>query len=207
MEPAVVRGGPDGHRPDATAVRRTPQRTPGRNSSHSSLGSRVGRLPAPRQPCAAMNHLPVTAVTYLTAASRSPRTSGRPPGPADRVTGRGRQIAPRTRRRPGVITGCKAARNRPLTRGQNLPNTPLAAVRTPVEHGCPPQELARPRHGTYRPRLGGCLGPGPAGPHEPRSRPMTDDFHQSHLPATSTSIRMPTRIRPVTSNFGLHTAP
>lgn len=36
---------------------------------------------------------------------------------------------------PTVITGCKAARNRPLTPGQKLSNTVLAAVRAPVEHG------------------------------------------------------------------------
>ena len=36
---------------------------------------------------------------------------------------------------PAVITGCKAARNRPLTRGQKLSNKALAAVRAPVEHG------------------------------------------------------------------------
>jgi hypothetical protein len=36
---------------------------------------------------------------------------------------------------PAVITGYTAARNRPLTRGQNLSNTALAAVRAPVEHG------------------------------------------------------------------------
>jgi DDE superfamily endonuclease len=35
---------------------------------------------------------------------------------------------------PAVITGYKAARNRPLTRGQKLSNTALAAVRAPVEH-------------------------------------------------------------------------
>ncbi|MDQ0955981.1 hypothetical protein QFZ24_009990 [Streptomyces phaeochromogenes] len=34
-----------------------------------------------------------------------------------------------------MITGYKAARNRPLTRGQKLSNTVLAAVRAPVEHG------------------------------------------------------------------------
>ncbi|WP_433919789.1 hypothetical protein OIE50_38770 [Streptomyces canus] len=34
-----------------------------------------------------------------------------------------------------VITGYKAARNRPLTRGQKLSNTALTAVRAPVEHG------------------------------------------------------------------------
>ncbi len=34
-----------------------------------------------------------------------------------------------------MFTGCKAARNRPLTRGQKLFNTALAAVRAPVEHG------------------------------------------------------------------------
>lgn len=34
-----------------------------------------------------------------------------------------------------MITGYKAARNRPLTRGQKLSNTALAAVRAPVEHG------------------------------------------------------------------------
>ncbi|MFF6880380.1 hypothetical protein ACFY9S_34510 [Streptomyces sp. NPDC012474] len=39
-----------------------------------------------------------------------------------------------------------------------------------------------------------------------RSRPMTDDLHQSHLPATSTSIPMPTHTSPVTSNFSLHTS-
>ncbi|GAA3503468.1 hypothetical protein GCM10019016_105780 [Streptomyces prasinosporus] len=36
---------------------------------------------------------------------------------------------------PAVITGYKAARNRPLTPGQKLSNTVLAAVRAPVEHG------------------------------------------------------------------------
>ncbi|MEU9788938.1 transposase family protein [Streptomyces phaeochromogenes] len=36
---------------------------------------------------------------------------------------------------PAVITGYKAARHRPLTRGQKLSNKVLAAVRAPVEHG------------------------------------------------------------------------
>ncbi|MFI1020026.1 transposase family protein [Streptomyces olivaceus] len=36
---------------------------------------------------------------------------------------------------PTVITGYKAARNRPLTRGEKLSNEALAAVRAPVEHG------------------------------------------------------------------------
>jgi hypothetical protein len=36
---------------------------------------------------------------------------------------------------PAVITSYKAARNRPLTRGQKLSNKALAAVRAPVEHG------------------------------------------------------------------------
>ncbi|MFJ9710864.1 transposase family protein [Streptomyces sp. NPDC101234] len=36
---------------------------------------------------------------------------------------------------PAVITGYKAARNRPLARGQKLSNKALAAVRAPVEHG------------------------------------------------------------------------
>ncbi|MFC9425728.1 transposase family protein [Streptomyces sp. NPDC056987] len=36
---------------------------------------------------------------------------------------------------PAVITGYQAARNRPLTRGQKLSNTALAAVRSPLEHG------------------------------------------------------------------------
>ena len=36
---------------------------------------------------------------------------------------------------PAVITGYKAARNRPLTRSQKLSNKALAAVRAPVEHG------------------------------------------------------------------------
>lgn len=36
---------------------------------------------------------------------------------------------------PAVITGYKAARNRPLPPGQKLSNTVLAAVRAPVEHG------------------------------------------------------------------------
>lgn len=35
---------------------------------------------------------------------------------------------------PAVITGYKAARNRPLTRSQKLSNTALASVRAPVEH-------------------------------------------------------------------------
>jgi hypothetical protein len=34
-----------------------------------------------------------------------------------------------------VITGYKAARNRPLTRSQKLSNTALVAVWAPVEHG------------------------------------------------------------------------
>ncbi|MET7486765.1 transposase family protein [Streptomyces sp. NPDC005538] len=36
---------------------------------------------------------------------------------------------------PAVITGYKAARNRPLTRRQKLSNKALAAIRAPVEHG------------------------------------------------------------------------
>ncbi|MEV0186122.1 transposase family protein [Streptomyces sp. NPDC050625] len=36
---------------------------------------------------------------------------------------------------PAVITGYKAARNRPLTRGQKLSDKALAALRAPVEHG------------------------------------------------------------------------
>jgi len=36
---------------------------------------------------------------------------------------------------PAVITGYKATRNRPLTRGQQLSDKALAAVRPPVEHG------------------------------------------------------------------------
>ena len=69
-----------------------------------------------------------------------------PPRPPHRPSARGR---PRRHRRPGlrrarrqrpdadpaVITGYKAARNRPLTRGQKLSNNALAAVRAPVEHG------------------------------------------------------------------------
>jgi hypothetical protein len=35
---------------------------------------------------------------------------------------------------------------------------------------------------------------------------MTDDLHRSHLPATSTSIPMPTYTSPVTSKLSLHTA-
>ncbi|MFF9490454.1 hypothetical protein [Streptomyces sp. NPDC014676] len=35
---------------------------------------------------------------------------------------------------PAVITGYKAARNRPLPRGQKLSNKALAAVRAPVKH-------------------------------------------------------------------------
>ncbi|WP_194236173.1 hypothetical protein [Streptomyces acidicola] len=47
---------------------------------------------------------------------------------------------------PAAITGYKAARDRPLTRGQKLSNTALAAVRAPVEHGfARTQELTRPR--------------------------------------------------------------
>ncbi|MGC0340963.1 transposase family protein [Streptomyces sp. SLBN-8D4] len=34
-----------------------------------------------------------------------------------------------------MISGYKAARNRPLTRGQRLSDKALAAVRAPVEHG------------------------------------------------------------------------
>lgn len=34
-----------------------------------------------------------------------------------------------------MICGYKAARNRPLPRGQKLSNKALAAVRAPVEHG------------------------------------------------------------------------
>ncbi|MGV9936648.1 transposase family protein [Streptomyces olivaceoviridis] len=36
---------------------------------------------------------------------------------------------------PAAITGYKAARHRPLTRGQKLSDKTLAAVRAPVEHG------------------------------------------------------------------------
>ncbi|MEU7062050.1 transposase family protein [Streptomyces sp. NPDC046197] len=36
---------------------------------------------------------------------------------------------------PAVITGCRAARNLPLSRGQKFSNKTLAAVRPPVEHG------------------------------------------------------------------------
>ncbi|WUP61645.1 transposase family protein [Streptomyces sp. NBC_00258] len=36
---------------------------------------------------------------------------------------------------PAVITGYKAARNHPLTRGQKLSSKALAAVQAPVEHG------------------------------------------------------------------------
>lgn len=39
---------------------------------------------------------------------------------------------------PAVIIGCKAARNRPLTRGQKLSNKAPAAVRAPVEDGFAP---------------------------------------------------------------------
>ena len=35
---------------------------------------------------------------------------------------------------------------------------------------------------------------------------MTDDLHQSHLPATSMSIPMLMHASPVTSNFSLHTS-
>ncbi|MEU9487429.1 transposase family protein [Streptomyces decoyicus] len=44
-----------------------------------------------------------------------------------RLSGVHREVAGRGR--------YKAARNRPLTRGQKLSNTALAAVRAPVEHG------------------------------------------------------------------------
>ena len=36
---------------------------------------------------------------------------------------------------PERLTGCKAARDRPLTRGQTLSSKALAAVRAPVEYG------------------------------------------------------------------------
>ncbi|EST30984.1 transposase family protein [Streptomyces niveus] len=42
-----------------------------------------------------------------------------------------------------MITGYKAARNRPLTRRQKLSNKVLAAVRAPVEHGFAPLEIWR----------------------------------------------------------------
>ncbi|WSU55649.1 transposase family protein [Streptomyces sp. NBC_01092] len=38
---------------------------------------------------------------------------------------------------PAVITGCKAARNRPLTRGQKLTDKALAAVRAPMSTASP----------------------------------------------------------------------
>ena len=75
---------------------------------------------------------------------------------------------------PAVITGYKAARNRPLTRGQKLSNTALAAVRAPGRARLrPPEELARARQGPHRPDVGDRAGAGPAGPHEPRSLPLT----------------------------------
>jgi hypothetical protein len=52
---------------------------------------------------------------------------------------------------PTVITGYKAARNRPLTPGQRLLNKALAAVRAPGRARLrPPQEMAPTRQGPHR---------------------------------------------------------
>ncbi|WSG28152.1 transposase [Streptomyces europaeiscabiei] len=105
---------------------------------------------------------------------------------------------------PAVITGYKAARNRPLTRGQKLSNKALAAVRAPVDHGF--AHLKGPRQGPHRPEVGDRPGQSPAGPDEPRSLPLTDDLHGSHPPATSPSIENPAHTRSMTCNFTMHTA-
>ncbi|MFD7556621.1 hypothetical protein ACFV9E_19030 [Streptomyces sp. NPDC059835] len=60
-----------------------------------------------------------------------------------------------------VITGYKAARNRPLTRSQKPPNKALAAVRAPVERGLAHlTELARVRQGPHQPDVGNRAGAG-----------------------------------------------
>ncbi|WP_234437159.1 hypothetical protein [Streptomyces maremycinicus] len=107
---------------------------------------------------------------------------------------------------PAVITVYKAARNRPLTRGQELSNTAPAAVRAPVEHGSAHLENWRSRQSPHRPDLGDPPGQGPARPHEPPSVPVIDDLHRSHRPTTSTSIPNPAHTRPVTSNFTMHSS-
>ncbi|MDO0938923.1 transposase family protein [Streptomyces sp. DG2A-72] len=98
---------------------------------------------------------------------------------------------------PAVITGYKAARNRPLTRGQKLSNEARAAVRAPVEHGRlrPSQELARPRQGPHGSEVGDRAGAGPAGADEPGSRPLTDDLVGGLPPRTCPSLPTPTHTR------------
>ncbi|AEY94107.1 hypothetical protein SHJG_8844 [Streptomyces hygroscopicus subsp. jinggangensis 5008] len=81
---------------------------------------------------------------------------------------------------PEVITGYKAARNRPLTRGQKLSGKALAAVRAPVEHGFAHLKNWRVLgKGPHRPEVGDRAGAGPARPDEPGSRPLTGDLHRS----------------------------
>lgn len=106
---------------------------------------------------------------------------------------------------PAVITGYKAARNRPLTRGQKLSNTALAAVRAPVEHGFAHLKNWRvlgkvrtdPKRATALVRP--CWS-------EPRSFPLTDDLHRGHPPVTSPSTPEPAHTRPTTCSFTMHTA-
>jgi hypothetical protein len=79
---------------------------------------------------------------------------------------------------PAVIAGHKAARNRPLPRGQKLSNKALAAVRAPVEHGFAHLKNWRVL-GKVRtdPRWATALARALLGADEPGSRPlMTDDL-------------------------------
>jgi len=138
----------------------------------------------------------------------------------DQLTAKLRADRTRSHRRPGLRRPRRQlSRHRPGSdhrlRGRREPTPDLRPEA--VEHRAssgpgtggawprPPQELARARQGTHRPRLGDRPGPSLVGPHEPRSLPVTDDLHRSHLQATSTNTPMPTHTRPVTSNFSLHT--
>jgi hypothetical protein len=102
---------------------------------------------------------------------------------------------------PAVITGYKAARNRPLTRGQKLSNKALAAVRAPVEHGFAHLKNWRPRQGPHGSEVGDRAGAGPAGADEPGSRPLTDDLVGGLPPRTCSSLPTPTHTRPSNVQF------
>ncbi|WP_245685819.1 transposase family protein [Streptomyces niveus] len=105
---------------------------------------------------------------------------------------------------PAVITGYKAARNRPLTRRQKLSNKVLAAVRAPVEHG-----FAHLKNWTSSARSAPTRSGRPpwSGPcWSSRTAKSPDDRRSSPKSPASDQHEHPDAHTPVTSNFNLHTA-
>ncbi|MEU2675029.1 hypothetical protein ABZ622_40750 [Streptomyces sp. NPDC007164] len=113
---------------------------------------------------------------------------------------------------PAVITGYKAAHNRPLTRSQNLSKA-VAAVRASVEHGAdaqplpPTRSFKPPEHSTISSRRNGKGGPvsetGPLrGEGEQGHGPPSPPHSLCHLSATP-EHRTQNVVRP--SRQGRHT--